>query len=96
MPDGTTLPQIARREPCAVRTLLDTAHRYDAGVCGGDGVAEPGIDPGGIRLVFDGRSVSSVEFTATDGQVVGLAAIQAVADAWMDAARMARRQAGLV
>lgn len=85
-------PQL--RQTAAVRTLLDTSYRADALICGCDCATDPS-EPGGIRVVFDGRNIPTVEITVCDGQVVGIAAIQALASALMDAEKMALRMAGV-
>jgi hypothetical protein len=84
-PRLTTLP---------VRTLFTTENRYDAGVAGFDGPAEPGCD-GGFSIMFDGRSVPSVELVLSDNQIAGLAAIREARKALQVAEAMAERMEGV-
>jgi hypothetical protein len=89
MADGT---HALRSCAQAVRTLVDTGHSYDAGVCGFAGPID--AEAGGLRLVFDGRSPApSVILTSQGGEieVTGLPAIETVSAAWRDAAARARR-----
>lgn len=87
---------VQRREPAAFRTVFTTEHRYDAGVAGFDGPRDPGED-GGFSVHFDGRSSipSLIINGGSEVSIDGLAAMQAFADAVLDAVKMARRQAGV-
>lgn len=88
------LPAHARRQAQSVRTLFTSEHAYDAGVAGFDGPTEPGMD-GGFSVTFDGRgSIPSVSLQLSDGEVCGVEAIQALADALSEAVKMARRMGG--
>ena len=95
MPDGNLNPLPFRTDGAAFRTLLDTAHRYDAGVCGYDQPAQPG-EPDHLAVHFDGRGSIPSLIINGDGevQIHGLAAIEAFLDAVMDAASRARRMVG--
>lgn len=79
------------RAPAAVRTLLDTAHGYDAHLCGFDGPTP--VEEGGYRVVYDERGdIPSVEITIPDGQVCGAGAIEALANALLQAESLANRK----
>ena len=83
------------RQAQAVRTLFDTAHSFDAGAAGYDCPTPP--EEGGFRVVFDGRhGIPSVILNGSDGEIVvtGIQAIHELADALLDAEKMANRMGG--
>lgn len=85
------------RDAAAIRTLFDTSHRFDAGMAGYDGSANPDHDGEGFRVVFVGTgSIPVLQITGPGGivEIPGADAIRMLSDACMDAERMAKLMEG--
>lgn len=70
--------------------LLDTSHRFDAGITDRDGPEH--YSDGGLKIAFDGTgTIPSTTINGPDGEIelCGLAEIRAAADALQGALKLA-------